>query len=336
MLLIGVAVLVGLAVAGGFALPDRASIERGIVIERAPATVFTVLDGFRHYEHWSPLASLDPAMKTRLEGPIDGVGARYLWRSEMPSVGSGSQQIVESVPYSHVVVHRVFSGSDAQNTAAFELTPEGEATRVTWHHEVAFGSSLVDRYMGLMLERMVGPDCERGLARLKAHVESLPAVDFAGIPVERIDVAARSIAYVSGRSDTAPLAIARAYEKAYTQVTSALSRDGVKPSGPPLAIGRSWDAERHVYEFDAAIPVPRGTRQPRTDRTVKIGESYTGLVLRSVHRGPHEGLAAHLQKLMAYKLAVGFESNGSPWDVYISGANGPATGQVIETYVPVR
>lgn len=334
--MIGVALLVGLAVAGGFVLPDRASIERGILIDRAPATVFTVLDGFRHYEHWSPLASLDPAMKTRLEGPIDGVGARYVWSSEIPSVGSGSQQIVESVPYSHVVVHMVFSGSDAQNTAAFDLVPEGEGTRVTWHHEVAFGSSLVDRYMGLMLERMVGPDCERGLAQLKAHVESLPAVDFAGITVDRIDIAARPIAYVSGRSDTAPLSIARAYEKAYAQLTAALSRDAVKPSGPPLAIGRKWDADRHVYEFDAAIPVPAGTRQPRTDRTVRIGESYAGLVLRSVHRGPHEGLAAHLQKLMAYKLAVGFESNGSPWDVYISNANGAGPGPVTETYVPVK
>jgi hypothetical protein len=55
-----------------------------------------------------------------------------------------------------------------------------------------------------------------------------------------------------------------------------------------------------------------------------------------VHRGPHEGLAAHLQKLMAYKLAVGFESNGSPWDVYISSANGSGPGPVTETYVPVR
>lgn len=335
-LLIGSAALVFAVVAIGFVLPDSARLERSIVIDRPPATVFAVLDGFRHFKDWSPWAQLDPAMKTRLEGPIDGVGARFVWTSEIESVGSGSQEIIESVPYSRVSVHVVFAGMDAQNRAQFELEPEGEATRVVWRLESTFGSSLLARYFGLMLDRMAGPDYERGLASLKAHVETLSDVDFAGIPVERLDLVAKPIAYVSGRSVTEPVAIAQAYERAYAQITAALSRDGVKPAGPPLAIGRKWDAERKVYEFDAAIPVPAGTAQPRTDRNVKIGRSYAGLALRSVHRGPHDGLSAHLQKLMAYKQAIGFESNGAPWDVYISNASTSGAEQVTETYVPVR
>ena len=335
-LLIGFAALVVVVVAIGFMLPDRARLERSIVIERPPATVFTVLDGFRHLEDWSPWARLDPDMKTKLEGPINGVGARYIWTSEIESVGSGSQEIIESVPYTRVSVHVVFSGMDAQNTTQFELIPEGTATRVLWKHESTFGSSLLARYFGLMLERMVGPDYERGLAQLKAHVESLSDADFAGLPVERLDLAAKPIAYISGRSGTQPVAIAQAYERAYAQITAALSRDGVKPAGPPLAIGKKWDVEKGVYEFDAAIPVPVGTTQPRTDRDVKIGQSYAGLALRSVHRGPHDGLSTHLQRLMAYKQAVGFETNGPPWDVYVSNSSTSGAEQVTETYVPVR
>ena len=35
-----------------------------------------------------------------------------------------------------------------------------------------FSDSLLGRYFGLMLERMVGPDYERGLVQLKALAES--------------------------------------------------------------------------------------------------------------------------------------------------------------------
>lgn len=335
-LLIGSAGLVLAVVAIGFLLPGSARFERSIVIERPVATVFTVLDGFRHFEAWSPWAGLDPAMKKGIEGPISGVGARYVWTSDVQSVGSGSQEIIESVPYQRIGVRLAFSGMDSQNTAQFELTPEDGGTRVVWRHEAMFGSSLIGRYFGLMLDRMVGPDYERGLAQLKAHVETLSEVDFADLPVERLDVVPQPIAYFAGKSATEPAAIARAYERAFAQVSAALSRDGVRPAGPPLAIGRKWDADRGIYEFDAAIPVPAGTAAPRTDRMVKVSQSYAGPVLRSVHRGPHEGLAMHLQKLMAYKQAVGFESNGSPWDVYVSNASTSGAAQVTETYVPVR
>lgn len=334
-MLIGALTLVVVAIAVGFALPGQASVERRIVIERPAATVFTVLNGFRHFRRWSPWEGLDPAMQQAVEGPISGVGARYSWSSQMESVGEGSRRIVGSMPYRRIEMELDLAGTDAVSTSRFELEPKAGGTEVTWIREVQF-SGLLERYRGLLLEGRQGPDQERGLAQLKAHVESLPDVDFSDITVERIEVRARPIAYVSGRSNTEPVAIARAYDKAFAQVTAALSRDGVKPAGPPLAIGRRWDAGRRIYEFDAAIPVPRGTAKPRTDRNVKIGMTYAGTVLHSVHRGPHDGQGTHLRKLMAYKQAAGFESNGSPWDVYIADTDRPGAVEVTETYVPVR
>lgn len=338
VLLIGIVVLVLGAVGVGFLLPERARVERSIVIVRAPATVFTVLDGFRHFQAWSPWASLDPAMKVALEGPTTGVGARLRWSSEQDSVGSGSQEIVESLPYRQIGTRLQFSGMATEQRARFELEPqeEGRGTRVTWVMEADFGGNPFDRWFGLMLDGMVGPDYERGLARLKAHIEALSDVDFAGLPVEMLQIEAMPIAYLSGRSSTDPKAIAQAYERAFQRLTAALERDGVKPSGPPLAIGRNWDAQAQRYEFDVALPVPAGTPAPRTDRDIRLGQTYAGLVLKSVHRGPQDGLGAHLERLMAYKQAAGFESNGAPWDVYVANATTSGSYPVTETYVPVK
>lgn len=338
ILLIGIVVLVLGVVGVGFLLPARATVERSIVIARPPATVFTVLDGFRHVRAWSPWIELDPAMKVTLEGPVAGAGARVQWSSDQGAVGSGSQEIVKSEAYRHIATRLRFSGVDREQLAQFDLEPqdEGRATRVAWALHAEFGANPIDRWFGLMLDEMVGPDYERGLARLKAHVETLPDVDFAGLPVESLRIEAMPIVYVSGRSPTDPIAIARAYERAFDQLALALERAGVKPSGPPMAIGRAWDAQAKRYEFDAAMPVPAGTPAPRSDRDVRLGQTYAGLVLKSVHRGPHDGLATHLERLMAYKQAAGFEANGAPWDVYVATATASGSHPVTETYVPVK
>lgn len=162
------------AIAYGFTLPAKAYMERSIVIARPPAVVFEVLNGYRDFAAWSPWSRLDTAMQVRIEGPAQGVGARYYWSSAQESVGSGSQEIVESVPHSLIRVALTFSGMHSRNHASYQLTPEGAGTRLVWTHEAEFGGDLIGRYFGLLLDSMVGADYERGLAQLKAYVESRP------------------------------------------------------------------------------------------------------------------------------------------------------------------
>ena len=51
------------------------------------------------------------------------------------------------------------------------LRPEGSGTRVTWTNEGDMGTNPVNRYFGLMMDSMVGPDFEAGLKNLKALAE---------------------------------------------------------------------------------------------------------------------------------------------------------------------
>ena len=167
-------VLIIAVIGVGYSLPQRAQLERSIEIARDPAFVFARLNSFADFAAWSPWASLDPAMQVRIEGPAQGVGARYSWTSEQQSVGSGSQEIVESVPHRLVRVRLQFSGMDSISHASYQLRAQGEGTHLTWTHEAEFGNSLLARYFGLLLDDMVGSDYERGLQRLKAHLETLP------------------------------------------------------------------------------------------------------------------------------------------------------------------
>lgn len=115
---------------------------------------------------------MDPSAKYTYSGPASGVGAKLAWVGNS-SVGSGSQEIIESVPDGRIVNALDFSGSQAK--ATFRLTPDGNGTRVTWSLDSEHGYNPINRLFGaFLLDGMVGKDYEKGLAKLKGVLESGP------------------------------------------------------------------------------------------------------------------------------------------------------------------
>jgi uncharacterized protein YndB with AHSA1/START domain len=157
---------------GGLLLPATTHVERSVVIERSPEQVFATLNSFERFSAWSPWAEYDPQAKYTFEGPASGVGARMRWSGNR-SVGSGSQEITASEPHRRVVVALDFDGSQAQ--AAYLLEPEGNGTRLTWAFDTQHGMNPFKRWLGLLFDRMIGADYEKGLGKLKSLLEGTQA-----------------------------------------------------------------------------------------------------------------------------------------------------------------
>jgi uncharacterized protein YndB with AHSA1/START domain len=170
-LLVGIVVLVVALIAAGFALPGSTHVERSIEIARPPGEVFAVLNSYRRFNEWSPWHGLDPKTVYTYEGPAEGVGASMRWSSEQSDVGKGRQTITESVPDKKIGSLLEFEGQD-DAIAIYTLTPEGAGTRVVWSFDTDHGRNPVSRWFGLMLDRWVGGDFARGLAKLKTVLES--------------------------------------------------------------------------------------------------------------------------------------------------------------------
>jgi uncharacterized protein YndB with AHSA1/START domain len=168
--LIAIIMLALLLVVVGFLLPAKIHVERSAVIDAPPAVVFDLIDDFHDFNRWSPWAQLDPATRYTFEGPESGVGHRMLWQSDNRNVGSGSQEIIESVPDTLLRTHLDF-GAQGVATASFRLEPTGKGTHVTWDLDTDVGSNLPMRYFGLFMDHMVGPDYEKGLDNLKRLAE---------------------------------------------------------------------------------------------------------------------------------------------------------------------
>lgn len=163
-------VLILVLVVVGLFLPSSTHVSRSVVINQDAAKVFTYLNSFQKFNLWSPWAKLDPETKYTYEGAQTGVGAKMSWSSENPNVGNGSQEVMTSEPHKKITVKLVFEGQ-GEADAYYLLSNQGETTKVTWGFESEHGYNVINRYVGLMLDKWIGADYERGLNDLKALAE---------------------------------------------------------------------------------------------------------------------------------------------------------------------
>jgi uncharacterized protein YndB with AHSA1/START domain len=170
-LLVALLAIAATVAATAYLLPREVTVTREIVIAAPPAKVFPHLNALQKVAEWSPWVGTGPGIKVSFAGPAEGVGNRMTWTSADPGVGGGSQEIIVSVPDRRVETAVNIKGMGVA-TAWQVLKPEDSGTRVIWGLLVDVGMRPVDRYAGLMLDRRMGAEFEKGLAKLKALVEA--------------------------------------------------------------------------------------------------------------------------------------------------------------------
>jgi effector-binding domain-containing protein len=330
-----VAGLAALLAGVGFLLPRTVHVERSAVIAAPRATVFTLVDGYRLFNRWSPWAALDPSAAYAYEGPEWGVGATMSWTGDPKTVGSGKQAITASRPFEEVDTDLSFSG---QGTAKQKITlaPEGGGTKVTWGLDIDMGAGPLFRFFGFMMDGMIGKDFEKGLASLKSFAESLPKEDFADLKVEVVDAPAVQVAYVEGTSGKGDQEIGAALGAAYAKVGTFMGANGLKQAGAPITINTKWDDTG--YGFDAAIPVDRAPdKDIPAASPVKVKSTYAGKALKVVHKGSYRDLPATYMTIAAYIAAHGYEKPAPGWDEYVSDPGKTAEAELLTNIlVPVR
>ena len=177
-LLMKVAVAVALAVIVVVVVvatrPSAFSITRSARIAAPPAAVFAQVNDFHNWPAWNPWAALDPAMKETYEGTPSGPGAIYTWVGNHHA-GAGRMTISDSRPAELIrITLEFFRPFAATNTTEFTFRPEGDQTLVTW--SMSGRNNFVAKAMCLVvnMDRMVGGQFEKGLAKMKSIVEAAP------------------------------------------------------------------------------------------------------------------------------------------------------------------
>jgi len=324
----GIVALIISLVLIGLALPRHARVQAEIHIDAYPATVFALVNDFHRVSLWSPLLDTDPNARVVHAGPARGVGATMTWDGAI--IGTGTQTIIASRPFEYVE-NAINPGESGEARSWFDIAAADGMTRVAWSFETDYGYNVVGRYFALLLAGIVRRDYEAGLANLKELAESLPRADFGDVEIEQIVVEAVDIAFLSTNSAPEPAAMSTAMGDAYFEILSFIDEQGLTEAGAPLSILRSFSGSELL--FDAAIPV-RGISEstPRDGRSVKIGHTYGGTVIRVKHIGSYRTLGATHRKIAAYLAVLGIERAGDAWESYVSDPTKVSESELL-TYV---
>jgi uncharacterized protein YndB with AHSA1/START domain len=151
---------------------DTYTVQRSTTIAAPPARVYDLVTDFHSWTAWSPWEGLDPDLKRTYSGSESGAGAVYSWTGNRKA-GEGQMKIIQATAPSTVRIDLQFvKPFKSRSETIFTIAPAGTGTHVTW--TMTGQKTLATKIMGLFksMDAMVGPDFEKGLARLKSRAEA--------------------------------------------------------------------------------------------------------------------------------------------------------------------
>ncbi len=173
-ILIAVAAIVVIFVIVVASQSETMRIERSIIID-APASVpFELVSNMRAWQQWSPFEALDPQMEHTYSGPASGVGSATAWKGNKKA-GEGAMIVTDAREYELVLIKLdFFKPFRATNTAEFIFKRQGDQTLVTWAMLGKKNFMFKAVHMLMNMDKMLGNDFNRGLAKLKVVSEAGP------------------------------------------------------------------------------------------------------------------------------------------------------------------
>lgn len=166
----GLAALVLVLVVVSFFMPQTYRVERAVVIQAKPEAVFPLLADLKQWPKWGVWHERDPAMTMAYSPVTTGVGAFSDWKSK--TEGNGKATVTAVVPGQSVTYTLEMPDEGMLGVGVLAMSPaETGAVRVTTAMSGDLGMNPIARLMGPFLDKMIGPDFEAGLAKMKRVAE---------------------------------------------------------------------------------------------------------------------------------------------------------------------
>lgn len=261
-ILISLAIVAGLFLLVAIFLPSQRNLQETVETNRRMTIVYDTLNSLRRFDDWNPLVLRDPKVQLKFSGPDAGVGARVDYASDNAQIGSGSWEIVESVPNELIVYKLENNDRGTDKTMRFELKPTGRSGRnveIKQKYHVSYGWNILGRYAGLYVSRNVGDDMAMGMNRLANMLASVPNVDYKqqGTRLEnlrRVELPAEDLLVVpAGSVERNNLTIQNSMKSNMEWISRTIAANGLERAGPMRIV--STELGRENYNFDVVQPV---------------------------------------------------------------------------------
>lgn len=180
--------------------PNEFKVVRSTNVAAPAPVVYGLIADFHEWTKWSPWEGIDPAMTRTYDGPASGVGAMYSWKGNK-DVGSGKQTITEAKPNEKIGIDLQFlEPFPANNRVEFTIGQGASGSSVTWTMIGKANFMMKGMLIFKSMDKMVGPEFERGLEKLKtvAEAEAKKQAEAAAQAQAQAEAAAAAAAAAAG------------------------------------------------------------------------------------------------------------------------------------------
>jgi len=311
--------------------PTPYEVKRETTIDAPADVVFAQVNNHKNRDAWSPWEAMDPDMEKTYEGPEEGVGAKYFWKGN-EDVGTGSMEILESEPNKRIKSKLIFTEPwQSESIIHWHFEPLNGSTRATWSVEGELPGYLFWMDREDMDENM-GPDFEKGLAKLK-EVSEAAAVVAPKYEVVVKQVEAKPYYYIKDRIAMSEMS-SDFFGERFGKIMNFLGADAAKVVEPPFAIFHEWDETSGKTEVSVCLAT---TVKKSVSGKIERGMTYEGKTMMVSYSGPYEGTGEVHDFLHKHITLSDHDFAGVPWEVYVTDpADEPdPENWITEVYYPV-
>lgn len=325
-----VLVILGLLVlffVAGLFLPKSYRVERSITLFQPVGMVYNDLSNFDLRSQWDPWCELDPRVKVTVSGPVGEVGSTWGWESD--TLGKGSETIEEMVPDKLIRTKLEFMAPrHSISTMLYEFENLGDSVRFSW---VMTGNVRypVEIWIGLLMDKIIGKDLERGLKNIKAFSEERAALLAKGKTGDVVEYITEPMMYLSIRQKVRMDEIASKIGEFYGELMSLIQQSGDKEAGYPFARYFSM-IENGEIDMEAGIPVKN---KYHGSGRVQFAKLPSGKAVAAIHYGPYQSIATTYETLMTYIKGKGYRTDHVSMEIYITDPSTVKDPMKLETKV---
>lgn len=324
-IILGVLIIFVIIVLIGLFLPSEIHVERSMAIKAPQKLLFEQVNNLHNWRDWSPWHRLDPKMKIVYSGPLEGTGASYSWNSKNKDVGNGKITILYSKPYDSLSTEMDFM--QKRVARGYYIFKELDSiTLVTWGFKTDLGKNPFARYFGLMMDKYVGGDFEKGLNNLDSIAGNLsPYI----VKVKELN----GFNYVSIRQNCSWENVSSLMADSYGKLMTYIKRSGARMTDSPYAIYHNMD--EGMMDLEMGIPVDRILV---AKGSILSGSYKASPVAEVDYYGFYDKLGEAHNALQDWVIKMNLELNGSPMEQYVTDPSlEPDTSKwLTRIYYPVK
>ncbi|MBF90868.1 MAG: hypothetical protein CMP75_03790 [Flavobacteriales bacterium] len=161
-----------------YLLPKEFEVNRTIEINAPMESIYEQASVLSNWANWSAWHEMDPEADYTYSSPNAGVGAYYSWDGNPDLVGQGKLTILEADGSSSLKTEVIFLKDGEENgrgNGVWALSETNGVTLVVWSFLGDMGYNPIARWMGLLMDGILGPQLESGLNNMKEYLENIPA-----------------------------------------------------------------------------------------------------------------------------------------------------------------